>query len=46
MTLEFVDGSVESFKVGKHIDLSKVSLDDSVRVQVSEAVAIAFEKKM
>ena len=45
VTLEFIDGSVQSFKVGKHIDLSTVSLDDSVRIQVTDAIAIDFHKK-
>jgi len=45
VTLEFIDGSVQSLKVGKHIDLSDISLDDSVRVQVTDAVAIDFQKK-
>lgn len=45
VTLEFIDGSTESFKVGKHIDLSEVSLNDSVRVRVTEAIAIDFHKK-
>jgi hypothetical protein len=45
VTLEFIDGSTESVKVGKHIDLSQVSLDDSVRIQVTEAVAITISKK-
>jgi hypothetical protein len=45
VTLEFIDGSTESFKVGKHIDLSEVSLNDSVRVQVTDAIAIDFHKK-
>jgi hypothetical protein len=45
VTLEFIDGSVETVKVGKHIDLSKISLDDSVRIQVTDAIAIDFHKK-
>jgi len=44
VTLEFIDGSVASVKVGKHIDLSKVSLNDSVRIQIAEAVLIDFSK--
>ena len=42
--LVFIDGSTESFKVGKNIDLSQVSLNDSVRVVVTEAIAIDFYK--
>jgi hypothetical protein len=45
VTLEFIDGSMRSVKVGKHIDLSEISLDDSVRVQITDAVAIDFQKK-
>jgi hypothetical protein len=45
VTLELVDGSTQTIKVGKHIDLSKISLNDSVRVQVTDAVAIEFHKK-
>jgi hypothetical protein len=45
VTLEFVDGSTDSVKVGKHIDLTKVSLDDSVRIQITDAVAIAITAK-
>jgi hypothetical protein len=45
VTLEFIDGSTESFKVGKHIDLSTVSLHDSVRIVVTDAIAIEFHKK-
>ncbi len=45
LTLEFVDGTVQSFKVGKHIDLSEVSLGDSVRIVIVDAIAIDFQKK-
>jgi hypothetical protein len=45
VTLEFVDGSTDSVKVGKHIDLTKVSLNDSVRIQITDAVAIAITAK-
>jgi hypothetical protein len=38
--LEFIDGSTESVKVGKHVDLTLISLDDSVRITVTDAVAI------
>ena len=41
----FIDGSTSAVKVGKHIDLSQVSLYDSVRVQVTDAVAITISKK-
>jgi hypothetical protein len=44
LTLRFLDGTTQSFKVAKHIDLSKVSLRDSVRIRVSEAVMIDFRK--
>jgi hypothetical protein len=45
VSLEFIDGSMQTVKVGKHIDLSKVSLQDSVRIVVTNAVAIDFQKK-
>jgi hypothetical protein len=41
VTLEFLDGRIQEVHVGKHRDLSKVGLGDSVRVQVTEAVAIS-----
>lgn len=44
LTLQFVDGSVEEVKVAKSRDLSQVSLGDSVRARVTQAVAIAVEK--
>ncbi len=44
VTLQFVDGTTEAIKVGKHIDLSTVALGDSVRIQVTEAVVIAVVK--
>jgi hypothetical protein len=43
--LEFIDGSTQSVKVGKHIDLTKVALDDSVRIQITDAVAITITAK-
>jgi hypothetical protein len=43
VTLEFVDGSTKEIKVGKHRDLSKVGLGDSVRVTLTEVVAISIE---
>lgn len=45
ITLEFIDGSTQSVKVGKNIDLTKVSLDDSVRIQITDAVMISIAKK-
>jgi hypothetical protein len=45
VTLEFIDGSTQSVKVGKHIDLTKVALDDSVRIQITEALAITITAK-
>jgi hypothetical protein len=44
VTLQFVDGSSETVKVGKAIDLSKVSPGDSVTARLSESIAIAVEK--
>jgi hypothetical protein len=41
VTLEFADGHTSELNVGKHRDLSKVALGDSVRVQITEAVAIS-----
>ena len=41
VTLAFPDGRVQEVHVGKHRDLSKVGLGDSVRVQITEAVAIS-----
>jgi hypothetical protein len=43
VTLELLDGSTREIKVGKHRDLSKVALGDSVRVTLTEAVAISVE---
>lgn len=40
VTLEFLDGGVREINVAKDRDLSEVSLGDSVRVQLTEAVAI------
>jgi hypothetical protein len=45
ITLEFIDGSTSAVKVGKHIDLSKLSLNDSVRIQITDAVAISIVAK-
>jgi len=44
LTLEFLDGHTQEVHVGKHRDLSKVGLGDSVRVQITEAVAISVER--
>ena len=44
VTLEFPDGSMKTVKVGKHIDLSQVSLGDSVAIRITEAVAIEVAK--
>lgn len=41
VTLEFEDGSIEEINVPKHRDLSKVGLGDAVRIQLTEALAIA-----
>jgi hypothetical protein len=45
ITIELIDGTTQSIKVGKHIDLSQFGLGDSVRVQVTETVLIDFMKK-
>jgi len=44
VTLEFLDGSIRSIKVGKHRDLTTVALGDAVRVQLTEGVAIEVVK--
>lgn len=44
VTIEYPDGSVQTVKVAKHIDLTKVALGDSVSIQITEAVAIAVVK--
>ena len=41
VTLEFLDGRIQEVHVGKRRDLSNVGLGDSVRVQITEAVAIS-----
>jgi hypothetical protein len=41
LTLEFADGTMKEIKVAKHRDLSKVALGDSVRIQLTRAVAIS-----
>ena len=42
VTLEFEDGSIEEVDVPKHRDLSKVGLGDSVRIRLTEALAVAI----
>jgi hypothetical protein len=42
--LQFVDGTRRTVKVGKSVDLSKVSPGDGVTAQLTEAVAILVEK--
>jgi len=42
--LLFVDGSRKTVKVGKSVDLSKVSPGDGVTAQLTEAVALVVEK--
>lgn len=44
LTLEFLDGGIQEVDVAKHRDLSKVALGDSVRIQLTEAVAIEVVK--
>jgi hypothetical protein len=44
VTLEFMDGSVREINVSKKRDLSNVGLGDSVRVQMTDAVAIEVVK--
>jgi len=44
VTLKFVDGTSDTVKVGKAIDLSKVSPGDSVTARLTEFIAIAVEK--
>jgi hypothetical protein len=44
VTLEFVDGSIRTLKVGKHRDLTTVALGDSVRAQLTKGVAIEVVK--
>jgi len=45
VSLEFLDGKTRTVKVGKHRDLSELKLGDSVRIQLTEALAISVEKK-
>jgi hypothetical protein len=44
ITLQFLDGRVREMNVGKHRDLSKVGLGDSIRIQFTEAIAISVTK--
>jgi hypothetical protein len=44
VTIELPDRSVQTVKVGKHIDLEKIALGDSVLIQLTEAVAIEVTK--
>ena len=43
VTLEFLDRTTQEIKVGKHRDLAKVALGDSVRVTLTQAVAITVK---
>jgi hypothetical protein len=43
VVLQFLDGSTQEIQVAKHRDLSQVGLGDSVRIQLTEAVAILVE---
>lgn len=44
VTLTFIDGTTDTVKVGKAVDLSKVSPGDTVTARLSESIAIAVEK--
>ncbi len=44
VTLEFLDGRIQEVDVAKHRDLSKVGLGDSVRIQLTEGIAITVVK--
>ncbi len=44
VTLEFLDGRIREINVSKDRDLSEVGLGDSVRVQLTDAVAISVVK--
>ena len=44
LTLEFVDGRTETIKVSRKLDLSKLALGDSVRIAVTDAIAISVVK--
>ena len=44
VTLQFLDGRIKELNVGRKRDLSQVGLGDSVRIQLTEAIAIAITK--
>lgn len=44
VTLKFLGGESRQFKVGDHIDLTRIALGDSVRIQVTEAIGISVAK--
>jgi hypothetical protein len=44
LTLKFLDGRVQEVDVAKHRDLSTLALGDSVRIQLTEALAIQVVK--
>ena len=44
VTIELPGGSSKTVKVGKHIDLTQISLGDAVFIQITEAVAIEVVK--
>ncbi len=44
LTLEFLDGRTEEIKVSRKLDLSKLKLGDSVRISVTDAIAITVVK--
>lgn len=44
VTLELPDGSQQTVKAAKHIDLTEVALGDSVLIRITEAVAINVTK--
>lgn len=41
LTIELIDGSTRTIKVGKHRDLETVKLGDAIRARLTEGVAIA-----
>jgi hypothetical protein len=43
VTLALPDGTAKEIKVGKHRDLSQVGLGDSVRMTLTEAVALSVQ---
>jgi hypothetical protein len=44
ITLELVDGTTQDIKVSRKLDLSELELGDSIRVAVTDAVAISVVK--